>query len=211
MKIIKDIEQGTEAWLEWRRSRITATDAGVILGLNPWTNPIELWKQKLQMVPPIQVNDRMNRGRELEPIARQEFIHLMGIDMVPLVVESDEYFWCGASLDGFNEEINTILEIKCPSLASHRAAIDGVIAEYYMSQVQHQLFCTGAEKCYYWSYHPDVSQKCAVIEITPNLEYIKNMVEKEKYFYEVNMCQMIEPEKPWKLGEKCKNVVSGLI
>jgi len=35
MKIIDGITQGTDAWLSWRSSKITATDASVCLDINP--------------------------------------------------------------------------------------------------------------------------------------------------------------------------------
>ena len=139
MKIIS-LAQGSQEWLDWRKTRITATDASVIMGVNPFKNVSTLWKEKLDIVAAPTANERMLRGQELEPVARQLFIEETGIDVEPLVVESDEFYWMGASLDGINDTRKIIIEIKCPSSDTHLLAVDGSIRPYYMVQMQHQLY-----------------------------------------------------------------------
>jgi putative phage-type endonuclease len=194
LKIIS-VEQGSESWLEYRRSRIMATDASAILGLSPWVNTFDLWQQKLQMVAPTIVNDKMRRGSELEPIAREEFNNKFLRNMIPMVVESSEHFWAAASLDGYCNDTNEILEIKCPGYDTHQLAIQGEIRPYYMAQMQHQIFVTRANQCMYWSYNPDMSEKFVMIEVLPDYEYIEKMIEIEKKFYFENMQEMVAPEK----------------
>lgn len=194
---IVDLVQGSDAWLEYRRMRIMATDSSIILRLNPWCTPLELYWQKMQLIPAIEQNSAMKRGSDLEPVARQIFMDEFDIPMTPCVVESDEYFWAAASLDGLSNCHKYVLEIKCPNFDTHRFAVQGSIKPYYMAQIQHQLFVTRSEKAFYWSYHPDAEIKTAMIEVYPDLEYIDKMIDLEREFYEYNLCGMNEPLADW--------------
>ena len=192
MKIISEI-QGSESWKKMRLSKITATDTATILNKSPFSTPKDLWEQKLGIQPPTPVNKAMTRGSELEERARLLLNELTGIEFTPIVVLHDDYEWMMASLDGYNEDNNVICEIKSPNEDTHRLAIEGIIKEYYICQVQKQLLCTGASRCYYFSYRPEYHIKLAIIEVFPDLELHKIIIEKEYEFY-VNMCTMQEPE-----------------
>jgi len=203
MKIIEfEGGQGSEEWLSWRRSRITATDCSCILGINPWKTAFDLWQEKLEITLPEPFNERMARGQKLEPEARDLFIKETGIQVEPMVIEHHELWWHASSLDGINSFKTKIVEIKCPSKDTHNLALEGGIKPYYEAQMMHQLFTSGAEICYYVSYNPDAKQKLVILEVMPNQKYIKDMLEKERYFYEVNLCTMKPPEGDWKLCHK---------
>lgn len=167
MKII-DVEQGSPEWLAWRRTVITATDASVIMGNNPWDTPYTLWQRKLGYLEEKKSNEAMERGKRLEPEARAQFVERYGIDMIPAVVESSEFDFLGASLDGISELGGVILEIKCGGFKLHGMASQGEIPQYYIDQMQHQLLVTGAEKCYYDSYD---GTDGICIEVLPDPEY----------------------------------------
>lgn len=178
MKII-DLEQGSDAWLAWRKTVITATDASVILGNNPWDTPYKLCQKKLGLIEGIKSNEAMERGKRLEPEARAQFIERYEIHMEPAVVESTEFEFLGASLDGISILGSYILEIKCGGSKLHSMAANGEIPEYYKDQMQHQLLVTGAEKCFYYSYD-GVDGIC--IEVFPDPEFKKSFIPKARDF-----------------------------
>ncbi len=200
MKIIENLEQGSQKWLDYRKSKVMATDVPVVLGSNPWKPKIELWEEKLGLRPPVQLNDAMKRGQELEPQARELAIKLLGMQFDPCVCESSEYPWLAASLDGIRGCGNYILEIKCPKEFTHLDASNGNIPLYYMDQIQTQLLVTGAEKCFYFSYRPEYECKSYIIEFCADLEKHAEIISKSKEFYD-QMCNMIEP-KEWKFKER---------
>lgn len=202
MKIV-DLIQGSPEWLEYRSDRIMATDASVILGVNPFMDAFTLWEQKLGFADPSPENDSMRRGRLLEEEARQLFIKLTGIEMKPVVCESSERPWQAASLDGLSTCRKYILEIKSPKEDTHRfACIEGGVPVYYIAQMQHQLCVTGAEKAYYFSYRPEADQTYAIVEVFPDQEKIEYLCEKEADFYDC-LCTFRMPERPWVLQENC--------
>ena len=202
MKIIEGLEQGSEAWLAYRRRKITATDTSALLKINPWSSPQDIYNEKFQLVPPKEVNSRMLEGQLLEPEARALFIDHMKIEMVPAVVESIKYPFMMASLDGISNNRKQILEIKVPSEKSHLAALDGVIAEYYKCQMQKQLLVTGAEVCYYFSYRPLCKEPIAIIMIWPKLDFHNRIIEAERDFYEDCMLTMTPPVPEWTLKQR---------
>ncbi len=193
MKIINS-EQGSEDWLKLRKSKITGTDAAIIIGASPFKSVHELWQEKLGIKETNYTpNKAMAHGTKLEPVARDILIKHTGLHFEPIVCIHDEYDWAMASLDGYNEENNIICEIKCPiTLGRHREALDGKIQEYYLPQIRHCLWVTGAKSCTFMSYYPDYEPCFSLIEVLPDLEYQTFLIEKEKEFY-IQMCTMQEP------------------
>src|SRR5277367_2275580 len=174
------LEQGSQEWLSWRKTVITATDASCITGNNPWTTVYKCWQKKLGLVEEQQSNESMEYGKRLEPEARAQFIERYDIPMSPMVVENLEFDFLGASLDGINYLRNTLLEIKCGGAKLHDMASRGEIPPYYMDQMQHQLLVTGAQKCFYYSYN---GKDGICIEVLPDPEFKKTFLPKAREFW----------------------------
>ena len=179
MKEIK-LEQGSQEWLSWRKTVITATDCPAILGSSPWSTAYKCWQRKLGLLEEQKSTEAMERGKRLEPEARKQFIERYGIEMQPAVVESTEFEFLGASLDGISEEGNCILEIKCGGANLHNMALRGMIPEYYMDQIQHQLLVTRADKCFYYSYN---GKDGICIQVDPDPEFINRFMPKARDFW----------------------------
>ena len=203
MKIVSH-EQGSAEWLNWRRSKITATSASIIMGHNPWSTKLDLWNEMLGITPPKEKNAAMERGNTLEPEARALFIKETGIDMVPIVCESEAYPWMAASLDGWNAEHQAILEIKSPGEKTHLMSINGEIPIYYSDQLHHQCGVTKGQIAYYMSYRPEYKkQPYAIVEARPDWDYIERMIDAERIFYEEYLCTFRRPEE-WTFKEKTR-------
>lgn len=175
-----ELVQGTPEWLALRKTKITATDASVIMGANPWKTRIQLYHEKLSNDPPIPANERMQRGTDLEPIARELFCCRTGQKMIPRVVIKD---WAMASLDGINER-NEILEIKCPGDKDQNLAKLGKVPSYYYPQLQHQMYVCDSEKNFYFSFD---GFDGVTVEVKRDDEYIAKMIVEEKKFYDCIM------------------------
>lgn len=181
MKII-DVEQGSSEWLSWRKTVITATDCSAITGSSPWVTAYKCWQKKRGLIEEQQTNEAMERGKRLEPIARERFIRKYGINMTPVVVESTEYEFLGASLDGISDCRNFILEIKTGGYKLMQMAQQGIVPEYYMDQMQHQMLVTGAQKAFYHVAHED-EEKDIVIVVEADSEFINRFMSKAKEFW----------------------------
>lgn len=169
--------QGTQEWIDLRREKITATDASVIMQVNPWKNLHQLYEEKIYGSIRY-VNSRMKRGLELEPIARELFISKTGISVTPKIAVKG---WQMASLDGINEDHSVLVEIKCPSDAHHDIAVAGRVPDLYYPQVQHQMHVCNLKKCFYFSFD---GFDGVIVEVKKNETYVKQMIEKEWDFYQ---------------------------
>lgn len=71
------------AWLEARRTGVTATDIVTILGLNPWGSEYALFWEKLGKLPPWEGSPRTRLGQELEGYVGELFTDHYGGDIHP--------------------------------------------------------------------------------------------------------------------------------
>ena len=123
------------------------------------------------------------RGHALERFARQAYERQTGIQMEPLCLVHHQFEWMRASLDGLSFDGLTVLEIKCPlSLSDHAAAQQGRIPSQYHAQLQHQLEVSRAELAHYWSFS---GSSGILIEVRPNREYTKRLLEAEAEFWQL--------------------------
>ncbi len=193
MRII-EIAQGSEEWLALRRSKITATDCAAILGKSKYKSPYMVWLDKMGKSKQVD-NEAMERGRRLEPEAREYFSKKLGMKFEPAVVISDENPWQMASLDGWNEENGVILEIKCPGEPAFREAQAGKIPEEYVLQCLHQLaVCDKAVQnrlCFYFEGIYGI--ETVEMAIGRDETEIVDLTAKERAFYQNHVLQFVEP------------------
>jgi len=146
---IVDLEQGTPAWLEWRKTGIPASEIAAILGLSPYKTPWAVWAEKTGFNLPedLSNNPFVAAGVALEDTARQAFEQKHDDLLLPVCVESTKYPFLKASLDGLSQD-NVPVELKVPSESTwDKVNADGENSEaykLYFPQVQHQLLVTGA-------------------------------------------------------------------
>lgn len=192
MALVKDLVQGTPEWLEFRKTKISGTDASIIMGTNPYKSPLKLWKQKMGLEDNDPVNYAMQRGSDLEPRARIAFEELTNLKMDPAIVVHDVYTWMAASLDGYDGK--HLLEIKCPM---HRVLEDcrnGKYPEYWHTQIQHQLAVTGLEWAYLFIFD---GLEGFIIEVEREPQTITEMIGLEEEFYR-RMQEFDPPENKYR-------------
>lgn len=175
-----ELPQGSKAWLDLRKSKITATMASVIAGENPFQTADKLWKELLGLIPPQASNWAMERGKRLEPVARKAYEALVGESFEPLCVLSEQHLddqgqpWIMASLDGMDAFGSKGLEIKSPGEKTHTLALNGTIPLYYRDQMHWQFLASENRftSIDYVSFNPDFpeGQKLVVIEVFPDLQ-----------------------------------------
>lgn len=173
--------QQTEEWLEVRKNKIGASDASVIMEVSPWKTPNQLWEEKVGIRENSFKNRAMKRGLEMEEKARLKFEEMTGIFVLPKVIFHPQINWMMASLDGIDLNQEHIVEIKCPGEIDHEIAKSEMIPEKYYPQLQHQLEVCEKDMLYYFSFD---GKDGVIVEHYRNEKYIKNMVSKEKEFWE---------------------------
>lgn len=197
MNII-ELEQNSESWLEFRKNKIGASDAPIIMYESPWTTPYQLWERKLGLAPEQEKTQAMIEGHVLENSARIMVQSTLCMKLPPVVCQHQERNWQIASLDGLNLEEKVAVEIKCPGEQDHELAGQGIVPEKYRYQLQHQLAVTGFEKMYYFSFDKRTysyfgGAQGYLVEVKRDQDMIDRMTEKELAFYRC-MTDFIEPE-----------------
>ena len=121
------------------------------------------------------------RGRELERFARRAYERQTGIQMEPLCLVHEEFEWMRASLDGLSFDGSTLLEIKCPlNLRDDRAQQGRILPVPCAAPAS-----TGGLRSrglHYWSFD---GSDGILIEIRPDREYAKRLVEAEAAFWQL--------------------------
>jgi putative phage-type endonuclease len=158
------VRQNTDEWLQLRRSKRTASETPAVLGLSPWTSPIELAMAKFSSEPANNNgNIAMSHGHKFEPIARKLYERSHDLKMTPCVLARGDYL---ASLDGLSGDEKTVLEIKCPftkrQSGTWQHAEHGVVERHYYAQIQHQLMVSGAKRCHLWVFDSDTKEALLV-------------------------------------------------
>jgi putative phage-type endonuclease len=187
MSAVLDIEQGTEAWHAARLGRVTASRVADIVARTKTGYSAsragymaELICERLTGKPAASqyVNADMQRGNDLEPIARAlyEVTHDKSVQQVGFVPHP-VLEWAGASPDGLVDE-EGVLEIKAPRPHVHLDYLEtGSAPTQYRPQMAWQCICTGRTWADFVSYcepMPDDLQ-LFVVRFTPEPAYLQEV------------------------------------
>ena len=176
-----DIAQGTSEWFDWRNQGLGASDAPAIMGETPWKSRERLLKEKLNELSFWQ-NDAMRRGIELEPEARRRYERMTGIKVRAICLESTQFDWLRASIDGLAHDGSSVVEIKCGESVYRHAASKRQVPQYYLGQLQHILAVTGLPRIDFWCYLPGRPEIHLCIDRDNN--YIDRLIKREMEFWQ---------------------------
>jgi putative phage-type endonuclease len=167
-KIYADVEQGSPEWFAIRRGKVTASKIIDVMAKGKGSAEsagIRNYRAQLVVeritdtVEESYCNAAMQRGTELEPMAREcyEFLKSVSVEQVAFV-DHPSIALSGASPDGCISD-DGLLEIKCPTTATHiEYLLGGKPPAQYIPQMQWQLACTGRKYCDFASYDPRLSE-----------------------------------------------------
>ena len=188
-----DLEQGSNAWHEYRRKGIGASDIAKILKISPFGTPFTLFEEKEGKE--IVDNPSMRRGREREIIGVEYANRLFNTTFFPKVIEHYLHPWLFCSVDGIDMD-GTVLEVKWCNKEVHSLANNGVVIDYYYSQCQAQMACCDVSEmiflsCYQISKDDPIDY--AVVKVKRDDLFIQKMIEKASEFYHEYMVKGIAP------------------
>lgn len=169
IQIDQPIEQGSDAWFLMRLGKISGSRISDLLSegragkesllKKKYRN--ELIRERLtgKRIPTYKTA-LMNRGIELEPLARSAYEHKFQTMVHQIAfVDHPTIAMAGCSPDGLIDE-HGLLEIKCPSPENHldNYLNDGIQLDQYYDQVQWQLVCTQRKWCHLISFDPEMPE-----------------------------------------------------
>ena len=79
-EVFADVRRIThDEWLSLRRTGIGGSDAGAIMGVSPYKGAYSVWADKMGKLPPIEDNEAMRQGRDLEDYVARRFAEKTGL------------------------------------------------------------------------------------------------------------------------------------
>jgi len=185
-----DMQQKSDEWIELRKTKITGTDAAILMGVSPYSTSYQLMQEKLNLRPPKPYNSAMQRGNLMEEELRKDYNVRSGMDFIPAIKLNGEFLM--ASLDGLTFMEDGILEIKTCNKKVFAELVKGTVPEHWYAQMQHQLATVPTAKCVHL-YAENSGEKYVHI-VERDDEYIANMLEKEAEFYKLMLLKEL-PEQ----------------
>jgi predicted phage-related endonuclease len=173
MKIYDKIVQGTDEWKELRHGKVGGSTASKVMTkldkpiteCAVFTDLLSEWMEDFDPFQSDSQSSAMQRGNELEPLARDEYSRITG-NLVTQIgwAESNEISFIGISPDGLVGDKKAI-EIKCPSATTHvKYMLDfNEFLEEYCWQIVHTFLVLGVDTVDCISYRPENKVKPIII------------------------------------------------
>ncbi|MBY7576660.1 YqaJ viral recombinase family protein [Candidatus Phytoplasma sp. Tabriz.2] len=188
---IKNLNQRTSEWYNHRKKYINASEIGSITGNNKFRSLEQLVHEKIFGTPFIS-NKYTEHGNKTEPTARILFEKITNLNFPDAIFTDDTLNMFSASLDGYNQQTNTLLEIKCPFIENNKVSStwnsffsNKQVPSNYWAQVQCQLYCSQASFAYFLVYFNDTNYH--VVKIYKDNNFIPKMIaDGQKYLELLN-------------------------
>ena len=172
-----------DEWLLWRSQRIGASDASIISGMSPYKKRSDLLMEKRTGIESDVNQFIVNRGHDFEEEMRPLAETVLDLNLPPVFMESTEYDFMSASLDGFDFEKNIGWECKfCGKDMFEFCEEEQTVPNKYKYQVQQQLFISGAEKIVFW--YGTSEDNYGFFDVYPDQELINELVEFNQEFWD---------------------------
>lgn len=153
-----NVEQNSQEWFDLKRGKFTASMFADLFAKDTtqtyWNAIYKVVYERLSgETPETYSNQWMQRGLELEPIAK-EWYELETFNKVNNGGFFELSDWIGCSPDGLIDD-DGIIEIKCPAYNTQIGyLLDKQLPKIYEWQVCGQLYITDRIWCDFVSYHP---------------------------------------------------------
>lgn len=181
--LVRTTDMDHSEWLKWRKKGIGGSDAAAIAGLNPWKSPIAVYLDKIGETEPIEDNERMRIGRDLEDYVAKRFVEATGMKVrrINAILQHSEYPFMLANVDRLIVGKKEGLECKVTNSYAKKEWEDE-IPIYYEIQCHHYMAVTGYKA--WWIACLIGNEKFVYKRIERDEEVIKNLIKIERDFWE---------------------------
>lgn len=173
-----------EEWLKIRRGYIGGSDAGAIVGLNPYSSAFSVWAEKTGQTPEFEGNVSTRVGNELEDFVAHLFMEETGkkVARVNATILNHQFPWACANIDREVLGEDALLEIKTTnSWDVSKMTRNGQYPDMWWAQVCHYLCLSGCQKAYL-----AVLVECRelkIFELSRDEDEIRALMDAEREFW----------------------------
>lgn len=194
------MEQRSEEWFEARKGKLTGSNVGAALGVNPWKSPEDLIRSMVREYHGAESEFSGNIATEYgtlhEPLATMEYMGKTGNHPEECgFFVHPEHEWLGASPDGLIDD-DGLIEIKCPFGLRSKTGKNLVFKTpeqqpHYYAQMQVEMACSGRSWCdfYQWTPNGDTVYR---VDFNPN--WWADNLPKMKEFYDWYLSELDNPD-----------------
>lgn len=181
-----------EEWLAARRVGIGGSDAGAILGLNPYKSSFDVYADKLGLSKPKADTEAMRQGRDLEDYVASRFEEKTGkrVRRENHIIHNSAYPFALANIDRAVIGEKAGLECKTTKTLALSRYKNGEYPTEYYCQCVHYMMVTGWEKWYLAVLV--LGADFMVFEIERDEEEIQALAEAERRFW----TEYVEKKEP---------------
>lgn len=179
-----DQEKRHDEWLELRHGYVCGTDAGAIIGLNPYASAFSVWAEKTGKVPEFGGNVATRVGSYLEDLVAKLFMEETGkkVQRLNYMIVNPAFPWAAANIDREVIGEDAILEIKTTtSMGAIRQFRSGEYPEQWYGQMTHYLAVTGCKKAYLAAL--ENNRELRIFELERDEGEIKALMDAESEFW----------------------------
>lgn len=173
-----------EEWLKIRKGYIGGSDAGAIIGLNPYNSAFSVWAEKTGQLPEFEGNISTRVGTYLEDLVAKLFMEETEkkVQRLNFTIVNPAYSWACANIDREIIGEDAILEIKTTtSMGAIKKFRSGEYPEQWYGQMVHYLAVTGAKKAYLAAL--ENNRELRVFELERDEEEVKALMDAEREFW----------------------------
>lgn len=149
--VYADVRELThDQWLENRKSGVGGSDAGAIMGVNPYRGAYGVWADKLGKTEPVEDNEALRQGRDFEDYVARRFTEKTGLRVRREygMLRSDAWPWMVANIDRRIIGERAGLECKTSRDVHMKRYRNGDFPMEYYCQCLHYLAVTGWDRWY---------------------------------------------------------------
>ncbi len=196
-RIIHNLEQGSQAWHDFRATHFGASEAAAMLGLSKYQTRTELLTAKKTGITP-EVSEftqsLFDKGHATEAAARAILEERLDEELYPAVYSKGKL---SASVDGIDMVETFGFEHKLFNQELFDSIKTGVLPEEYQPQCQQVLYVTGANAVYFVC-SDGTEENFAMARVEPDPKWIARIIEGWAQFEKdlAKFVPVIHAEKP---------------
>ena len=182
-------------WLQLRKTGIGGSDAGAICGLNPYSSPMGVYRDKTCETEDEQEdNEAIRQGHDLEEYVAQRFMEATGLKVRKsnFMYRSVENPFMIADVDRLVVGEDAGLECKTASAYNTDKWKDGDIPLHYIMQCYHYMAVTGKRTWYIAAVI--LGQEFTYRKLEWDDALILGLIDAEKYFWTEHVEKGIMPD-----------------
>ena len=182
-------------WLQTRRTGIGGSDAGAILGVNPYRGAYTVWADKMGRLPADEDTEAMRQGRDLEDYVARRWAERTGkhVRRENKMLRSVAHPFMLANIDRRVDGEKAGLECKTSKDIRLGRYRNGEFPIEYYAQCLHYLAVTGWDRWYLAVLVYGTDLLTFTIERAEVAEDMEALIRAERGFWENNVTQRVAP------------------